>query len=400
MGATSETVSLTDMESFALSLVRDDLLYRLQRRIGLIPAEGPGIARRALFWSLFAWLPIALWAWSTGRALPPGGGEPLLAHFGIHVRFLVAVPLLIFAEAPVHGLFRGLLPYFARSKLMPETELPRFRAALTDIARLRNATLPWVAILAVMIAVITFSDVLHDSHEIAWAVDGEGISRRLGFGTLWFLYVGRPIYLTILLSWLWRVVLLILLFRRIAKLNLSIVPTHPDRAGGLGFLGRFPKAFLLVALAVSAVLASRWAHDVVYHGVTVQSLRMPMIALVILLVVLFTSPAFMFIGPLIRAKKQALLDYGALIGGHGRLVHRRWIEEREVKDDGILSAPELGPVADTISLYEAVKRMRMVPVDKSSLIPLVFAAGLPMIVVMAIQFPVGQILRMLLKIVI
>ena len=396
-GSMSGTSNQTGPGSFALSLVRDDLIYRLQRRIGLIPAEGSGMVRRAVFWSLLAWLPIAVWAYYTGRALPQAGHEPLLAHFGIHVRFLVAVPLLIFAEAPVQGVGMRLLPYFVRSGVLSETDLPRLRAALTDVARLRNASFPWLAILAVVIAVITVSDVVHQSHEIIWAVDGAGISQHFGFGAWWFLYVGRPIYLGLVLCWLWRLVLLFVLFGRIAKLNLSIVPTHPDRAGGLGFLERVPKAFVLVVLAASAVLASRWAHDVVYHGVTVQSLRLPMIAFVILVVVLFVSPLFMFIGPLFRAKKQALLDYGALIGRHGRLVRERWIEEKEVGDQEILSAPELGPVADTTSLYEAVTRMRTVPLGKSSVAPLVLATALPMIVVLAIQVPVKSILQMLLK---
>jgi len=391
------TVNETHQESFALSLVRDDLLFRLQRRIGLIPAKGTGIVRRAVFWSLFAWLPIAVWACYTGRALPQAGNEPLLAHFGIHVRFLIAVPLLIFAEAPVQGVFMRLLPYFVRSGVTPESELPRFRAALTDVAKLRNATFPWMAILAVVIAVITVSDVVQHSHEIIWAVDGEGISQQLGFGAWWFLYVGRPIYLTLLLCWFWRVVLMFLLFGRIAKLNLSIVPTHPDRAGGLGFLERFPKAFVLVVLAASAVLASRWAHDVVYHGVTVQSLRLPMIVFVILAVVLILSPLFMFIGPLSRAKKRAVLDYGVLIGHHGRLVRERWIEEKDVRDQAILSAPELGPVADTTSLYAAVTSMRTVPLGKSTVLTLLLAAALPMIVVFALQIPVKNILQFLLK---
>jgi hypothetical protein len=109
-GGSSVTGNQTGPESFALSLLRDDLIYRLQRRIGLIPAKGPGILRRAVFWSLFAWLPIAVWAYFTGRALPEEVNEPLLAHFGIHVRFLVAVPLLIFAEAPAHGACMRIVP--------------------------------------------------------------------------------------------------------------------------------------------------------------------------------------------------------------------------------------------------------------------------------------------------
>ncbi len=83
------------------SLVRDDLPFRLMRRVGLVPKDGLGILRRALFFSLFAWLPIAIWALLRHRALPgPDVEEPLLAHFGVHVRCLVAIPLLIFARRP------------------------------------------------------------------------------------------------------------------------------------------------------------------------------------------------------------------------------------------------------------------------------------------------------------
>ena len=42
----------TNTESFAetlgVSLVRGDILYRLQRKVGLIPADGLGVARRGL----------------------------------------------------------------------------------------------------------------------------------------------------------------------------------------------------------------------------------------------------------------------------------------------------------------------------------------------------------------
>jgi len=386
------------VETFELSLVRGDILYRLQRRIGLIPPDGPGIGRRALFWALFAWLPIALWAWYTNRALPPAAvQEPLLGHFGIHVRFLVAVPLFLIAEGMAHGFSTGILPYFVKSGVVPETEVPRLRGTLAGIAKLRDAVMPWVAILAFAVAFITVSDVIREPHEIAWAIGGSGADPRLGFGALWFLYVGRPIYLTLLLGWLWRIVLTFLLFRGITKLDLAIVPTHPDRAGGLGFLERFPKAFMPVVLAAGAVLAAGMAHDVVYHGVTVESLRLPMIAFVVAALVVFLSPLLVFAGPLLKAKKQALLDYGALIGSHGWLVHERWIAGRDVKDDAILNAPELGPVADTLALYEAVKNMRAVPLGKASVAPILLAAAAPMLVVLAIQVPVKDILRMLVK---
>ena len=105
-----------------ISLVRDDLLFRIQRRIGLIPSRGLGIVRRAIFFALLAWLPIAVWAGYTGRALSGVAGEPLLQHFGIHVRFLIAVPLLILGEGVAHGLTAKLIPYFLTSGLVREEQ--------------------------------------------------------------------------------------------------------------------------------------------------------------------------------------------------------------------------------------------------------------------------------------
>jgi len=393
----SKVVTGTNTETFGVSLVRGDVLYRLQRKIGLIPPDGPGIGRRALFWSLFAWLPIVLWAWYTGRALPPAAQEPLLAHFGIHVRFLVAVPLFIVAEGMAHGLTMQLLPYFVQSGVVTERALPRFCEVLAGIVKLRDTTVPWIAILAFVVAALTVTDIIREPHEAAWAIEGDGSARHLGFGALWFLYVGRPIYLMLLIGWVWRVILMFLLFRGIAGLDLVIVPTHPDRAGGFGFLERFPKAFAPVALAAGAVLAAGWAHDIVYHGASAQSMQLPMVAFVITSLLVFLSPLLVFAGPLLKAKKQALLEYGALIGRHGKLVRERWIEGREVKEDAILNAPELGPVADTTSLYEAVKQMRIVPLGKASIAPILLAAAIPMIAVFAIQVPVKDILKMLMK---
>jgi hypothetical protein len=144
------------------------------------------------------------------------------------------------------------------------------------------------------------------------------------------------------------------LLKRIARLDLSIVPTHPDGAGGLGFVKDMPKAFSLLAFATSAVVASRLAHDVIYHGVTLQSLKVVLTGFVALVVVICVAPLLALAGPLAAARRRALLEYGALVGEHGRLVRRRWILGETPADDALLQAPEIGPVADTLALYEAI----------------------------------------------
>jgi hypothetical protein len=388
---------VADEQSFSFPLVRGDPPFRLQRRLGLIPPDGLGLVRRAVFWSMLGWLPIVLWAAYVNRALPGVVPEPLLAHFGIHSRLLFAVPLLILAEGPANALTARLLPQLVHAGIVSPEALGSFRSALAATARLRDSTLPWIVILGVVVTFTTTSEVIHHAHEIDWASETAAAGTGTGFGGLWYLYVGRTIYLTLVLAWLWRIALLAVLFWRIARLPLSIVPTHPDRTGGIGFVEWLPTAFAPVVLAVGIVMASRWAHDAVYHGLALQSLRVEMIAFVLACVVLFLLPLLAFAGPLKRAKRRALLEYGALVGRHGRLVRERWIEGRQLHDDAVLNAPELGPVADTAALFDTVKSMRTVPVGKVAVLPIAAAAVAPMVAVMALQMPVKDLALTLLK---
>jgi hypothetical protein len=382
-----------------LSLVRDDPPFRWQQRIGLIPRGGGlGVARRAFFWSALAWLPVAVWAWWTGRALPEQGQavEPLLEHFGVHIRLLLGIPLLIAAEAAAHRVMSRLMPQFVDTGVVQAGDVPRFRAILADTARLRDAVLPWVIIIGIALAWMFTGTVIHRAHELAWATE-DGPVPSLGFGGWWYVYVGRPIFLALLLGWVWRLTLLALAFRRIARLDLAIVPTHADRAGGLGFLERFPAGFSLVAFVLAAVIAAGWAHDARYHGLDVHSLYPMMIAGLAVTLLLFLAPYLVFVGPLGRAKKQALLDYGALVARHGAGVRRKWILGETKRDDPLLSAPEIGPVADTIGLYEAVQRMRPLPLGKPALLAIAVPVLIPFVAVLAIQIPLKELLGQLLK---
>jgi hypothetical protein len=140
------------------------------------------------------------------------------------------------------------------------------------------------------------------------------------------------------------------------------------------------------------VLASRLAHTVVYHGVNVQSLKGLLVVFIVILVGICLVPLLTFIGPLAAAKRRALLEYGVLVGEHGRLVRRRWILGEKDADDPVLQAPELGPVADTLTLYEAVKKMHVMPIGKSALSAIAVPALIPIAALFSIQMPIKDLL--------
>lgn len=182
----------SDAGDLEVSLVRNDLLFRAQRAVGLIPAAGFGVGRRALLLALVTWLPIAAWAVLTGRALSHAAGEPLSQHFGIHVRCLVAIPLLVVAEVVAHARTALLGQHFVRSGIVAESDLPRFREIVRGVARLRDASLPWIAVGGILVAWTTLGPIDLTAHEIDWATESGSAPAALGFGGWWFLYVVRP----------------------------------------------------------------------------------------------------------------------------------------------------------------------------------------------------------------
>jgi hypothetical protein len=232
-----------DDAKLQLSLVRDDFPFRALRKVGLVPREGLGTVRRAVFFALFTWLPIAVWALYTGHALPGAPGEPLYQYFGVNARCLIAIPLLILAQGLAHTLTTRLLPWFVRSGVVTEQDRPRFIDIVAAVVRLRNATLPWIVIGTLVIAWAAVGPFIQDPDNLNWAREGPPTASHIGFGGWWQLLVARPVYLALIVAWLWRVILLWVLFARIARLDLHLVPTHPDRVGGLGFVERFVTIF-------------------------------------------------------------------------------------------------------------------------------------------------------------
>lgn len=288
---------------------------RWQRKLGLAPANGLGVMRRAMLLAGLAWFVPLIWAALNHRLWEGAAGESLLQHFGIHARFLLAVVLLVIAEATVHKGLMRIVTQFTESGVIGTAARAPFERVLQDMRRLRDTTLPWALLLGLVLAWTIMDTPEAHTDALSWARDGNG---QLGFGGWWVVDVSRPIFVALLLAWLWRLLLVVILFARIGRLDLALVPTHPDRAGGLDFVQALPGAFAPVSLALSAVLSAHWAHDIVYHEVTLQALKLPAIAFVVISAFLCLLPLLMLAPALFAAKQRARPAYAALVGEHGR----------------------------------------------------------------------------------
>ena len=386
--------AMSDAPDCGFSPVENEPPLRWFRRLRLVPRDGLGAGRRAVLFASLAWLPIVLWSATAGRLFDAGTGEPLLQHYGVHVRCLLAIPLLVLGEASMHATVQRLTAQFVSSGIVGPGLREAFGSAIDRVRRLRDASLPWVLLIGVAIAwSIADHPAVHED-ALSWALDADG---RMGFGGAWFAFVVRPLFLALLLGWLWRILLVACLLWRIGRLDLSLVPTHPDRTGGMAFVEKLPGAFSLVSFALSAVIASGWAHEVVHHGAALRSFMHPAAAFAILWTMFALLPLMALAPALFAARARAIPGYSALIARQGRLVHRRWILREPVDDERILDAPEIGPVADAASLYEAVRRMRVVPVGKAAILKVLVPIAVPLLVVAAVQVPLKDLMMKLVK---
>jgi hypothetical protein len=160
-----------------------------------------------------------------------------------------------------------------------------------------------------------------------------------------------------------------------------------DVAFRLQRLRDLPVAFAPLSFALSAVMASRWAHDAYFHDVSLAAFALPIGIFALVTAAAFVLPLATFTPRLIALRRRALLDYGALLSEHGRLVDRRWIRGETVQAHGLLSAPELGPVADTVSLYNAVDATRPAPIGPRMLLLVLAPILLPMVPLVSIEVP-------------
>src|SRR5436309_5545950 len=84
------------------SLVLGGPLFQLLRRAHLSDDALTMVRRRIIVIALFAWLPLLVLSALQGQFLGGSVAVPFGLDIEAHVRFLVAIPLLIIAELVVH----------------------------------------------------------------------------------------------------------------------------------------------------------------------------------------------------------------------------------------------------------------------------------------------------------
>ena len=376
-------------------------IYQLLRRAHLSDDALTLVHRRILAGMLITWFPLLLLAMWEGVAF---GGEikvPFLLDAETHARFLVAMPLLILAELVVHLRMRPVVAQFFARDLIPEPDQPRFNAAIESALRLRNSL---AAEILLIVLVYGFGVIWRDYIAVdasTWmaapsAGTGSAVA-KLSLAGWWHAVVSLPVCQFLLVRWYFRVIIWVRFLWHVSRINLKLVPTHPDRVGGLGFLANTVFAFAPVLLAHGVLLAGMIAGRIFFVGAKLPQFTVEIIGGVGALVFLVLCPLMVFAGQLARAKRTGLREYGMLAQRYVREFDAKWVRGARDPDEPLVGSADIQSLADLGNSFEVIKTMRIAPFSKETVVQLSVVTLVPLVPLLLTMISLEELLKRLLS---
>jgi len=382
------------------SLVLGGPLYQLWLRSRLARPPLDFLHRRIAAFIAVCWLPLPVLALIGGDFLPSGDGRvPLLYDIEAHVRFLIVLPVLIWAEVPVHQRLRGVLAQFLARGIIRAEDRPRFDALIGRALAIRNS----VALEVILLLLVFTGGHWLWAGEIAldrtnWLARPGVENPALTLPGYWYVWVSIPLFQFILARWYLRLFIWYRLLWQISRLDLHMIATHPDRAAGIGFVGNSVYAFGPLLFAQGALLSGWIADRVVRTKLTVLDFKVEIFLLVGTVVIALLVPLAVFLPRLSDAKRQGRRKYGLLASRYTTAFERKWFEGEKPAGEPLLGTGDVQSLADLASSYALVQDTRLLPFGIAVVSNLVIMTALPLLPLIFTVFSLDSLVVRLFKI--
>jgi hypothetical protein len=381
------------------SLTEGGLTHRIGIRLGLKHPASTNISRRALVAVFVTWVPLLILSTVQGNLIGNHVAIPFLKDFAVHARFLLAVPMLILAEAILGPRMELAAHHFLDSGLVVANDKEKFEEAIEKGLQLRDAIKGELILIISTYGVTILTLTSTAVHVSTWYAVREGSYVSPTIAGWWFILLCVPLLHFLTLRWLWRLFIWGQFLWRMSRLNLQLMPIHPDLAGGLAFVGETERFFGSVLFAFSITVSGVLANGVIYDKLPLMQFAPVIAAYVVAAVAVILSPVLVFFGVLFKTKKMGLIQYGTLATEYTTSFQKKWIDYPRQNTETLLGTGDIQSLADLGNSYAFVKNMRVVPLGTRTPINLAVACLLPMAPLLLTVMPLDQVLKMALKII-
>lgn len=379
------------------SLVSGGPLFRLLCRVHLSDDALMLVRRRVIVLSLLAWLPLLVFSAFEGHVLVGSADVPFLLDLESHIRLLVAMPLLIIAEILVQQRMRYVAQDFLERNLIPESDMKRFEASIASAMRLRNSALAEalliVFVYAVGVLIVWRQYVALDV--TTWYVAPSANGSKLTLAGMWYGYVSLPMFQFLLCRWYFRLFIWARFLWQVSRIELRLAPAHPDRSGGLGFLGAAGYAFAMLAVAHGAITAGAIASRIFFAGAALSDFTYQISVVVIFMLCVIFGPLLVFAPQLAAARQAGQIRYGRLAERYVREFDAKWLDGGAPADEALVGSADIQSLADLNNSYEVVRTMLLAPMTNRAVLRLAVATLIPIVPLILTMFPLNELLELL-----
>jgi hypothetical protein len=384
------------LEGKDFSLVLGGPFFQLLKRVHLSGKGLELVKLRIIVLALFAWLPLLLLSILNGQAWGDSLNLPFIEDLDVHIRFLVALPILIFAELLVHQRISIVVKEFQERNLIPESDISKFHHAISSALRLRNSSIAEIAIV-VLIYGIGYQLVWDQTAGIdssAWYSDQALGKGNLSLAGIWFRYLSLPVFQFLFVRWYFRIFIWARFLFQVSKIKLRLLPTHPDDVGGLGFLANSIFALMPLAFAHGVLMAGLISNHIFQEGASLLDFKVLIIVVVVLVICLIILPLFFFSSQLSEAKRKGSMEYGRFASEFVKEFDDRWLKKKGIVDDSRMGH-DIQSLADLANSFNVVEKMQFAPITKSNFIILVAVTIAPVLPLVLTMMPLAELVKML-----
>jgi hypothetical protein len=298
----------------------------------------------------------------------------------------------------VHQRLLPVARSFLERDLIPHADMQRFDAALRSAFRLRNSAIAELLLIAVvyLVGVLIIWRRYTALDAASWYVTSSAQGARLSLAGTWYAWVSLPIFQFLLLRWYFRLFIWFRFLWQVSRLQLILVPTHPDQLGGLGFLTNTVYAFTMLLVAHGALVAAQIAGRIFFLRAALPEFAAEIAVMVIFLLCVVFGPLLVFAPQLARAKRTGLLEYGALAERYVREFDVKWLRDGTPDREPLLGSDDFQSLADLANSFAVVRAMRPVPVTREAVITLAAAVVVPIAPLLLTIMPMEALLKKLL----
>jgi hypothetical protein len=372
--------------SQVFSLLPGGTASRLLLRFGIT------LGKQAALAPIVTWVPLALLTMIEGTATGHAVRMPFVRDALVHTRLLLALPIYLAAARFIDmgvGIVAG---EFLHRDVVRDRD--RYAALIESIERLRDSRVAGAAIL--LFAIGRALQSIELVRVTSWITREPAYS--LTAAGWWYAVVSLPILFLVTGRWIWRFLLWIWFLARVSRLDLHLVSSHPDSAGGIGFISLWHLRFAVLMFLSCSMFSAAIANLIRVYGHKLPEYTEVIIVIASLHVVLMIAPMLFLTPRLMAAYFEGKRVYGRLGMEYVRNFEQKWVGLRDGAEQ-FLGTADIQSLADLSNSYQVVVNMRLLLINRQEFIKLVLLAAGPFAPLLLTMMSPGQILKLVMSVV-